>query len=90
MEDVRSRQGKLMKMLVKVHEILKFRDSSSLNEDEMPQIERQDDFDSVEDALLDPATKKKLISYHFVTCLDIHYRFGLETAFFNVIIVFFE
>ena len=49
MEDVRSRQGKLMKMLVKVHEILKFRDSSSLNEDEMLQIESQDDFDSVED-----------------------------------------
>jgi len=60
-EDVRSRQGKLMKMLVKVHEILKFRDSSASNEDEIPQIESQDDFDSVEDALLDPATKNKLI-----------------------------
>lgn len=66
MEDVRSRQGKLMKMLVKVHEILKFRDSSASNEDEIPQIESQDDFESVEDALLDPATKNKLVSYDFI------------------------
>ncbi|XP_066920140.1 uncharacterized protein [Clytia hemisphaerica] len=51
-----------MKMIVKVHELLKFRDTTQMNEDDIPQIESSDDLESVEEALLDEATKRKLIS----------------------------
>ena len=45
------RQGKLMKMMVKIHELLKFRDNPNFNENDISQIENLDDFDDVEEAL---------------------------------------
>ena len=51
-----------MKQLCKMHELLKFRDTAAFNEDDIPKIETMDDFEAVEEALLDGPTKAKLVS----------------------------
>eukprot|EP00111_Clytia_hemisphaerica_P010589 TCONS_00030962-protein len=60
-EGVKGRQHKLMEMLVKIHELLKFRDQSAARDSTIPSIEDENDFESVEHALMDDSTRNEFV-----------------------------
>eukprot|EP00111_Clytia_hemisphaerica_P011520 TCONS_00033814-protein len=79
--DVNERQRKLLEQLVKIHELLKFRDRNDNVESTIPSIENQEDFESVESALESINTKSELVSTICYHCL--YPKMPINFAFFS-------
>lgn len=61
MVELHTRQKKLMNVIVKVYDMLKLRIQNDSSESEFPTIESLEDLKSVDAALDDDSTKKKLV-----------------------------